>query len=1448
MRTLSMRTIAAILGILAVLSPERAAVAADDDLSPRKVLQSIKRGRAYLISKQRADGSWSVFPGDRHHVGVTSLALLSLINSGMTPKDAAIRKGLTFLRRHTLPNETYDASLMLMVFAATKDLGDKDKIIKLVAKLEAGQIRQRGNAGSWTYHLNNRGRGLGGDRSNAQFAILALRDAVHAGVKVKRETWVRARKHWLDQQNNDGSWGYSGRTGIGSGSMTVAGIATLVITARMLDEEQDLVNGRPVCCRNTDPDPALAKAIRFLSNAFERQGTVVNNINSRRSNLFYYMYGLERAGRLSGRRFFGSHDWYREGVRFFVNTRPNLRDGSWTGVGLGENNPIIGTSMVLLFLSKGLAPVLVNKLKYGPTDPRRKDDVVGDDWNLHNYDARNLTEFVTQQDKWPKLLAWQTVEMPKLVRHGGDEEALDQAKVLLITGSKDPSELRQPSQVRILKNYIKRGGFIFVVGNCDPNSAFDRGFKELIRKMFPDNEAELKLLGQEHPVFRSEFRLLKTQADVEQTKLYGVDFGCRTAIIYAPVQQGGQDLSCLWAKWTIQDPPRRDNRLKTMVDRSMQIGINVIAYATGREPPQKLQDLGPRADKGSNDRLTRGFLRVAKLKRNGDWDVAPRALRELLKGLNVANGQPPLANTKKWTLFANDKNLFNFPIVYMHGRQSFTLSQPEKKQLKTYLSKRDCVLFADACCGSKEFDASFRELMRDLFADKNLKLKRIPLTNKLFTEAIGFNIKKVKRVSLESANKNAIIRRTEREVEPFLEGIEIDGRFVVIYSKYDISCALEQQSSIACSGYVRADAMKIGINILLYAMSQDAMQSQVGRSFAAHAVAGGRRVTDEPRRNAAELQRGEDLLALFDVAAQIPFAVNDQCRRLHVAEVLQRALFPDAFGVVPAVAVPVFSRHQRQVARTDHADEVRHAPIGDGGRKVVRVADRPVGHVSAVTAAADPHPFRVDKGLFLHVPGDGLHVAPVGLSPFAFDGAAVFVAVSLAAPRVAEHDHVTGRGEYLKLVEERFPVLAMRPAVYGQQRGVFFARFEAGRLHHPEMHRRAVGRIDPDRFRFRQVDLLEQFRIELRELFDFQRTDGGSVGLGNGNFRRADRVADDDGVTGAVGADVSQRNRPPAFGMEDEFAAGRGNRRDVRFPFPAEIEYDPFAVRSPVDRFVKRAPMQRLSVRLISFVVLCCPLPAGADDTPPAIRRAAGRVKQIIAHRGASKERPECTLAALKRAIEVGATAVEVDVRKSKDGHLVILHDKTLDRTTNGSGPVGEKTLRELKRLDAGSWFAKAYRDERIPTLKETLVAAKGKIAILLDLKEQGEAYDAKVIAEVKAFGEPKRTIIGVRSVEQAKRFRRLLPAAKQLGLIPKPESIEAFAAAGVETIRLWPRWLTDRTLIPRVRKAKRLLHLNGTSGLPDEIAPLLAHRPDSLSSDDPGRLRKTLREFKAGK
>src|SRR5580700_1416079 len=97
------------------------------------------------------------------------------------------------------------------------------------------------------------------------------------------------------------------------------------------------------------------------------------------------------------------------------------------------------------------------------------------------------------------------------------------------------------------------------------------------------------------------------------------------------------------------------------------------------------------------------------------------------------------------------------------------------------------------------------------------------------------------------------------------------------------------------------------------------------------------------------------------------------------------------------------------------------------------------------------------------------------------------------------------------------------------------------------------------------------------------------------------------------------------------------------------------------------------------------------------------RTPWVVAHRGASAHAPENTLAAFQRAVELGASVIETDLHVTRDGRFVAMHDDTLDRTTNGSGEVDRFTLDQLRQLDAGLWFDRDFRGERVPTLEEIL-------------------------------------------------------------------------------------------------------------------------------------------------
>jgi glycerophosphoryl diester phosphodiesterase len=119
-----------------------------------------------------------------------------------------------------------------------------------------------------------------------------------------------------------------------------------------------------------------------------------------------------------------------------------------------------------------------------------------------------------------------------------------------------------------------------------------------------------------------------------------------------------------------------------------------------------------------------------------------------------------------------------------------------------------------------------------------------------------------------------------------------------------------------------------------------------------------------------------------------------------------------------------------------------------------------------------------------------------------------------------------------------------------------------------------------------------------------------------------------------------------------------------------------------------------------------------------------------IAHRGASGYYPENTMASFEGAVELESDMIELDVALSKDGVPVVIHDAELKRTTNGRGPVSSYTLQELKKLDAGAWFASSFAGQRIPTLEEALEFAAETIALNIEIKT--EAVSDKVTGGVE--------------------------------------------------------------------------------------------------------------------
>ncbi|MBF2053992.1 MAG: hypothetical protein IGS03_11090 [Candidatus Sericytochromatia bacterium] len=166
---------------------------------------------------------------------------------------------------------------------------------------------------------------------------------------------------------------------------------------------------------------------------------------------------------------------------------------------------------------------------------------------------------------------------------------------------------------------------------------------------------------------------------------------------------------------------------------------------------------------------------------------------------------------------------------------------------------------------------------------------------------------------------------------------------------------------------------------------------------------------------------------------------------------------------------------------------------------------------------------------------------------------------------------------------------------------------------------------------------------------------------------------------------------------------------------------------------------------------------------------AAGEI-WVIAHRGASKEAPENTLPAFQLAMDQGADMIELDVKTTKDGQIVIFHDRFLRRTTNGEGRIENQTLDQLKALDAGSWFDPVrFANERIPTLREVLELTAGKIMLNLEIKKgafsrENDHFERHLIALLEEYEMVPHTLVSsfstlplIRIKEQAPRLSTAL-------------------------------------------------------------------------------------------
>ncbi|MDR0521401.1 MAG: DUF4159 domain-containing protein [Planctomycetaceae bacterium] len=783
---------------LVLLSWAAVLPAVGQDIDPKKVQKAMENGIAYLKKQQKPDGNWDEHAGGEK-CGATALAVLALKSCGLPENDPAIEKGMQYLR--LFPGKdagrNYSLALQTMAFCAVtpvKDLPLIRKNVQLLEKNQVGTIGKEHNGG-WHYTPGN-----SSDLSNSQFSILAFHEAERAGVSVSDAAWKSALRYWQETQNKSGAWGYTPMSGGGSssprGSMTCAGIASLIITASEMNRGGASVNGgKIVCLQKTDRKIAdqIQAGVDWLAKNF----SVTTNPQAGTYHL-YYLYALERVGRMTNQRFIGQHDWYRTGTDKILAMQNDF-NGNWHGNG---GSPVSDTAFALLFLSKGRRPVLMSKIQLGSKDS----------WNVHPNDVNNITLFAEKE--WKLDMTWQIIDAERAAA-----DHLSQSPVLYFSG-RNWAETDTDSLAVKLREYVDQGGFI--IGEAQPDSkSFDTGFRTLMQKVFPEPGYELTLLEKNHPIWSAE----KTIDPEYLRPLEGIQYGCRTCVVYIPNNAAPHSLSCLWEvariyqRGTEHYPPA----VQRQIDAGLGIGLNILAYATSRELKNK-DEIPEQVVKKQTDADRRGriFLPVLDY---GAPNPAPHAPQNLLRYLESEFKMTVEHQQSSVLLPGHDRGgtnpppnpLADYPVLFMHGRSAFTFTDEQRKTLRQHL-ERGGFLFANAICSAKGFQDSFTKEMKAVFPD--LEFQKIPPSDPVFSDNYGgFKIETLDiRQTSRSPDKKTVTHT--RPMQPELYGLRLtaEDRWMVIFSPYDVSCALEKASSIECRGYTQRSALQLSANIVLYAV------------------------------------------------------------------------------------------------------------------------------------------------------------------------------------------------------------------------------------------------------------------------------------------------------------------------------------------------------------------------------------------------------------------------------------------------------------------------------------------------------------------------------------------------------------------------------------------------------------------------------------------------------
>jgi hypothetical protein len=728
--------------------------------------EAIDRAVKFLLSQQRADGSWIDMANNDWSVGQTAIVTLALLSAGESEQSPPLTKAANYLRdgKITQNYATYETALRICALTQFPGPTKQPELRADLKWLQKAMIQQQPNDGLYTYGMPTSAETA--DFSNSQYGVLAAWYAAEAGLEIPFSFWRRAEAAWRKGQQKDGGWGYIPDADDGSyASMTAAGAATLFLT-------NDYLHAHDAYDLFRQPkDAALDRAVEWLGEHFavdynpgrdpapNRGGDLLSAFATPSPaggfNLPYMLFGYERVGEASGLTRFGTHRWFDDGADYLVRTQ--LHDGSWPTTGSISGSPQVETAYALLFLSRGLSPIAIQKLQFGTR------------WNNRPRDVADFTFFLRHNTE--THFNWQLTSL------SGSPAELREAP-LLYAASDRPIALSAQEETA-LKDYLQRGGLL-IAFNDGEAGAFANSVEKLGGILFP--QYSFQTLPITDPAYTGNFPVADTRLPIRV-----LGNGVRNLIVLFPRGDMSWKFQMAGGSAVVKLSP-------------YNVLANIWAETMGSQDPLiKGESTWIERSVAAVDAPTK--LRLARLQFQGNWDPEPAGWVRMANLLHNSGDAELQVDAIPF-----DKLGDAYPMAHLTGTGTIRLSINEQSALRQYLDHGG-LLFFDAAGGSAEAATSIQAILAGMYP--TARNEPLPIDHPIYTGTYPGG------AAIDSVSYRASSRLPETKI-PRLRGITVDGKLLAIVSNEDISGGLVGYPSSEFAGYTPQSAADLTRAILLW--------------------------------------------------------------------------------------------------------------------------------------------------------------------------------------------------------------------------------------------------------------------------------------------------------------------------------------------------------------------------------------------------------------------------------------------------------------------------------------------------------------------------------------------------------------------------------------------------------------------------------------------------------